>query len=58
MEGVPLTAETLGGCDLVVVLSDHVCVDYRWVVENARHVLDTRNATRGAAEAGDKVTLL
>ena len=45
----PLTAETLDAADLVLILTDHSDVDYGFVVEHARLVLDTRNATRGQA---------
>jgi len=58
MESVPLTAELVAGCDLVVITSDHACVDYGWVVERARHVLDTRNATRQVGKHREKITLL
>ena len=58
MEGVALTDETLGDCDLVIVLSDHTNIDYRMVVEKAKHVLDTRNATKGVTEQREKITLL
>ena len=33
--------------DLVVIVTDHTAYDYRRIVEKARFVLDTRNATRG-----------
>jgi UDP-N-acetyl-D-glucosamine dehydrogenase len=35
--------------DLVVIVTDHGAYDYRRIVEKARLVLDTRNATRGIA---------
>jgi nucleotide sugar dehydrogenase len=57
LEGVSLTEEVLAGHDLVVVTSDHTCIDYAFVARHARHVLDTRNALRGVAERGN-VTLL
>jgi nucleotide sugar dehydrogenase len=57
MEGVPLTEETLAGCDLVIVASDHTSVDYHFVAEHARHVLDTRNALKNVRER-ENVTLL
>jgi nucleotide sugar dehydrogenase len=58
MEGVPLTDELLAECDLVVITADHTCIDYGRVVERARHVLDTRNATRNVTANREKVTLL
>jgi nucleotide sugar dehydrogenase len=58
MECAPLTEELLKESDLVVVTSDHRCIDYPWVVEKANHVLDTRNATKGVTENRHKLTLL
>jgi len=58
LESQPLTAELIGKADLVVILADHSSVDYVSVVENARRVFDTRNATRNLCHLGEKVTLL
>jgi nucleotide sugar dehydrogenase len=58
MEGVPLNEETVGGADLVIITTDHSCVDYHWVVRHARHVLDTRNATKDVRERREVITLL
>ncbi|MCS6913982.1 MAG: nucleotide sugar dehydrogenase [Myxococcales bacterium] len=46
--------ERLGDYDAVVILTDHSAVDYAKVVDHARLVVDTRNATRavrGSARA-------
>lgn len=51
---VPLA--NLGSYDLVLILTDHTAVDYSSVVEDAKHVLDTRNATKGTRATN--VTLL
>lgn len=40
-----LTAQEIGNADLVVILTGHSGVDYELVVQSARAVLDTRNAT-------------
>jgi UDP-N-acetyl-D-glucosamine dehydrogenase len=45
-ESRPLTAELLKGVDAVVVVTDHDAVDYRFVVEHAPLVLDTRHAVK------------
>ncbi len=58
MEGVPLTDELLESVDLVIILSDHTAIEYHTVVEKARHVLDTRNATRNVTVLREKITLL
>ncbi|MES4787745.1 MAG: UDP-N-acetyl-D-glucosamine dehydrogenase, partial [Nitrospiraceae bacterium] len=58
MESQPLTAELVAGADLVIITTDHSNVDYAWVVEHARHVFDTRNATRNVRQHREKITLL
>ncbi|QAA76357.1 MAG: nucleotide sugar dehydrogenase [Candidatus Bipolaricaulis sibiricus] len=58
LDSVPLTVDELQKSDLVVVATDHSSVDYGFVVSHARHVLDTRNATRGVAKGRDRITLL
>ena len=44
LSSVPLTAETLGKADCVVIVTDHTDVDYALVERCARVVVDTRNA--------------
>ena len=44
---VPLTDERLHQADCVVILTDHSCIAYDWVVASAKQVIDTRNATCG-----------
>lgn len=58
MSSVALTKELLKGCDLVVIATDHSNVDYGFVVENAKHVFDTRNATKKLKANRERVTLL
>jgi nucleotide sugar dehydrogenase len=58
LECSPLSDEVLAECDLVVVLTDHTTIDYNRVVEKARHVLDTRNATKKVTDGREKITLL
>jgi UDP-N-acetyl-D-glucosamine dehydrogenase len=45
--GVDLNDEELSRADAVVIVTDHSSVDYQRVVDLARIVVDTRNATRG-----------
>jgi UDP-N-acetyl-D-glucosamine dehydrogenase len=45
MSSVPLTREVIAGLDCVLIVTDHTRVDYDLVVEHARLVVDTRNAT-------------
>jgi UDP-N-acetyl-D-glucosamine dehydrogenase len=43
--GVSLTRDILQTADAVVIVTDHSNVDYQMVADNARLVVDTRNAT-------------
>ena len=47
MQNTPL--EDLHRFDVVVIVTDHSSYDYKWIVQNAQLVIDTRNATRGIA---------
>lgn len=58
MSSIALTEEALQNHDLVIIATDHSAIDYDWVVAHARHVLDTRNATRGVHRYREKITLL
>jgi nucleotide sugar dehydrogenase len=58
MTSVELTEDVVRSQDLVVILTDHSNVDYAWLVENARHVMDTRNATRHVTQGRERITLL
>jgi UDP-N-acetyl-D-glucosamine dehydrogenase len=54
----PLTAELVAQADCVVILTQHSAVDYSWVVEHAKIVVDTRNATKDVTANRDKIRLL
>lgn len=43
-ESVELIADRVEKSDVVVVLTNHTCIDYKWIVEHAKCVYDTRNA--------------
>lgn len=58
MKGVELTQSLINQSDLVIITTNHSRIDYRWVVENAQHVLDTRNATKSVSKNREKITLL
>ncbi len=49
LDSQPLTPEFLGEQDCVVIVTDHSAYDWDLVVENARLVVDTRNATADCA---------
>jgi UDP-N-acetyl-D-glucosamine dehydrogenase len=57
LTGIPLTLEAVTEADCVVIVTDHRNVDYRWVVENAKLVVDTRNATRPLGELAKVIRL-
>lgn len=57
-KGVDLTDLELASADLVVIATDHRCVDYQRVVDLAQVILDTRNVATGCRGAAEKVTLL
>ena len=44
---VELTDECLETADCVVIATDHSCYDYQRIVDKAKLVFDTRNATKG-----------
>jgi len=52
---VTLDAKTLAGYDAVLIATDHDNVDYRFVVDNAKVVVDTRNACAKAGIPEGKV---
>ena len=56
MDSVELTPEKIQGYDGVLILTDHSGIDYEKLVEAARLVVDTRNATVGARIGRDKIT--
>jgi UDP-N-acetyl-D-glucosamine dehydrogenase len=58
LQSVPLTAETIARADAVVILTDHTSIDYQWVVDHARLVLDTRNATAAVSRGRERITRL
>ncbi len=54
----PLTPATLRGVDCVMILADHSCFDYQWIVRHAKQVFDTRNATRNVEDGRAKIARL
>jgi UDP-N-acetyl-D-glucosamine dehydrogenase len=55
LESTPLTAESLGAADAVLIVTDHSAIDYEEVVRHAVVVVDTRNATRDVRAGREKV---
>jgi len=56
MDSVELTPERIQGYDGVLILTDHSGIDYEKLVEAARLVVDTRNATAKVRIGRDKIT--
>lgn len=57
-KSVPLTNQTLKKADLVVITTDHTQYDYDNIVQNAKVVFDTRNATKNVKKNRKKIVLL
>jgi UDP-N-acetyl-D-glucosamine dehydrogenase len=53
MESEPLSAAE--EADVVVIATDHDCIDYQQLVRDAKLVVDTRNATRNVTFGRDKI---
>jgi UDP-N-acetyl-D-glucosamine dehydrogenase len=51
----PLTPDLLRAQDCVLVVTDHSAYDWDWVVEHARLVVDTRNATAGVRRGRERI---
>jgi len=45
MSSRKLTAKMLASYDAVLISTDHSCYDYQYIVDHARLIVDTRNAT-------------
>ncbi|MBY0523321.1 MAG: nucleotide sugar dehydrogenase [Gemmataceae bacterium] len=45
LDSEPLTSEFVAQQDCLVIVTDHSAYDYDWLVQNAKLIVDTRNAT-------------
>jgi len=57
MKSVELNAKNLGAYDCVLIATDHTSYDYAAIVDSAKLVIDTRNATRRIAKGREKIVL-
>ena len=57
MKSVPLSAQTLGSYDGVVIATDHSSYDYGAIVDGSKLVVDSRNATRRVMRHREKIVL-
>ena len=58
MKSVPLTSARIKAADLVVILTNHSSYDYQMIVDNAKAVFDTRNATEKVTRNRSKIEVL
>jgi UDP-N-acetyl-D-glucosamine dehydrogenase len=47
LNSTPLTDELLEALDCLVITTNHSGLDYRWITEHSKLVVDSRNATKG-----------
>ena len=55
MTSKPLSARMLKGYDAVLISTNHSDYDYKWIVRNARLVVDTRNACSNVKTGRGKI---
>jgi UDP-N-acetyl-D-glucosamine dehydrogenase len=55
MRSQQLTGEFLSSQDCILIATDHSSLDYEFIAENARLVVDTRNATHAVREHREKI---
>jgi UDP-N-acetyl-D-glucosamine dehydrogenase len=55
MSSVELTPEELSSADCVVVVTNHRAYDWDSIVEHARLIIDTRNATKQVSQHREKI---
>ncbi|MEG0372133.1 MAG: nucleotide sugar dehydrogenase [Clostridium sp.] len=54
-KSVELTREVLSDADMVIITTNHSCYDCDFMVENAKVVFDTRNATKEVKNNREKI---
>jgi len=52
---VQLTEGSLAEYDCAVIVTDHSCYDYQWIVDNSSLIIDTRNACSSVKEGREKI---
>ncbi|MEA3499850.1 MAG: nucleotide sugar dehydrogenase [Candidatus Marinimicrobia bacterium] len=58
LESKELTKKLLKNSDVVVITTDHSNIDYQFIVDNAKLVVDTRNVTKNLKNTKNKVLRL
>jgi len=54
-KSVHINARTVGSVDCVAILTDHSDYNYQWIVDKAKVVVDTRNATKNIKSNRGKI---
>ena len=54
---VRLTPEVIASCDAVIIVTDHSNIDYAMILEHAKLVVDTRNATASCRKPSHRVIM-
>lgn len=55
LRSIELTPDTIRSYDVVLIATDHSCIDYADIVRHAALVVDTRNATRDVAGGRENI---
>jgi UDP-N-acetyl-D-glucosamine dehydrogenase len=58
LTSIEMDARTLQMADCVVIMTNHNCYDWEWVVANCKMVVDTRNSTKDVTTVDTKVVKL
>ncbi|NJN94732.1 MAG: nucleotide sugar dehydrogenase [Anaerolineales bacterium] len=58
LTNVPLTVTTLSQSDCTVIITGHRDLDYKWIVNESKRVVDTVNATRHVIENRARIVRL
>ncbi len=53
-----MTASCLREADCTIIATDHGAYDWEWIVQNARLIVDTRNATGRVRLSGARIIKL
>jgi UDP-N-acetyl-D-glucosamine dehydrogenase len=55
LHSIPLSEQTLQQQDAVLIITDHSCIDYPWLVKHSPLVIDSRNATKHVSVGREKI---
>lgn len=55
IKSVPMNAKVVSSADCVVIVTDHTDYNYQWIVDKAKLIMDTRNATKNVKNGRTKI---